>query len=36
MIICIYNGEIHCISEAENFREIVAPEVFDTLDEFIK
>ena len=36
MIICRYEGEIHCISETEDFREIVAPEVFDTLDEFIK
>lgn len=36
MIICIYNGEIHCISEAENFRKIVAPEVFDALHEFLK
>lgn len=36
MIICRYNGEIHCISEAEDFRELVAPEVFDALDEFLK
>ena len=36
MIICIYNGEIHCISEAEDFRELVAPEIFDALHEFIK
>ncbi len=24
MIICRYNGEIHCISETEDFRELVA------------
>lgn len=36
MIICRYEGEIHCISETEDFREIVAPEVFDALDEFLK
>lgn len=36
MIICRYNGEIHCISEAEDFRELVAPEVFDALYEFLK
>lgn len=36
MIICRYNGEIHCISEAEDFRELVAPEVFDALYEFFK
>ena len=28
MIICRYNGEIHCISETKDFRELVAPEVF--------
>lgn len=36
MIICIYNSEIHCISEAEDFREMIAPEVFDALHEFLK
>ena len=36
MIICRYEGEIHCISETEDFREIVAPEVFDALCEFLK
>lgn len=36
MIICRYEGEIHCISETEDFRELVAPEVFDALYEFLK
>ncbi len=36
MIICRYNGEIHCISETEDFRELVAPEIFDALHEFLK
>lgn len=36
MIICRYEGEIHCISETEDFRQLVAPEVFDALYEFLK
>lgn len=36
MIICRYEGEIHCISETEDFRELVASEVFDALHEFLK
>ena len=27
MIICRYNGEIHYITDIEDFRELVAPEI---------
>lgn len=36
MIICRYNGEIHCISETEDFRELVAPEISMLCMNFLK
>lgn len=36
MIICRYNGEIHYITDIEDFRELVAPEIFEALLKFFK